>query len=70
MTKFTEKSLHSYPMAFYYAAMKAMNEAVSFLESCIAHRVLITLSLPTRFLKLAISLSKALSSVSYSLPNP
>ena len=31
-----------------------MNDATSFLESCIAHRVLITLSLPTRFLKLVI----------------
>ena len=47
-----------------------MNEDVSFLESCIAHRVLITLSLPTRFLKLAMSLSNALSNVSYSLQNP
>ena len=44
--------------------------ATSFLERCIAHSVLATLSFPTRFFRLAMSLSKAFSRVSYSLPNP
>ena len=33
MTKFTEKSLHSYPMAFYYAAMKAMDDRTAAVET-------------------------------------
>ena len=33
MTKFTEKSLHSYPMAFFYAAMKAMDDRTAAVET-------------------------------------
>ena len=35
MTKFTEKSLHSYPMAFYYAAMKAMDDRTAAVETAL-----------------------------------
>ena len=33
MTKFTEKSLHTFPMAFYYAAMKAMDDRTAAVET-------------------------------------
>lgn len=35
MTKFTEKLLHSYPMAFYYAAMKAMDDRTAAVETAL-----------------------------------
>lgn len=33
ITKFTEKSLHSFPMAFFYAAMKAMDDRTAAVET-------------------------------------
>ena len=33
MTKFTDKSLHSFPMAFFYAAMKAMDDRTAAVET-------------------------------------
>ena len=35
MTKFTDKSLHSYPMVFYYAAMKAMDDRTAAVETAL-----------------------------------
>ena len=48
MTKFTDKSLHSFPMAFYYAAMKAMDDRTAAVETTLEQ----FLTMETEFHKL------------------